>query len=139
MSAHRGDDPEKHAARMERAARVRAARAYADIDQAHVAERLDVSVMTVKRIERGQREITIDELHLLADLTGFPRDWMEHGFAGTTSLDAEEMVERMRFVVAHEVGHAILRLSEALLAGQEAQEVSRAALRRLQSPAENAG
>lgn len=66
--------------RTARAARVRAARAYADKDQSAIADVLGLSVQTVKRLERGLRDISEDEMRDIAELCDVPLAFLVHGF-----------------------------------------------------------
>lgn len=79
-----------------RAARVRAARAYADIDQPTVAKALGVSTISVKRMERGSRTISLEDLHTLADLCGVPLAFMTDGFPSPTDGDTNGLIESVR-------------------------------------------
>jgi transcriptional regulator with XRE-family HTH domain len=130
-SHHEGDEAEK--TRVARAARIRAARAFAGLDQADFAKALGVSVVTVKRMEGGKRETSLDDLHLLADLCGVPREFMAEGFA-PGSLAQSAVVDEL-----HELREAFLAaldsrmdaLTEALLTRDEALATSRQAMERL--------
>lgn len=62
------------------AARVRAARAYAAMEQQAFASELGVSLRTLSRMESGERPATHDERAVIADLCGVPHWFMEHGF-----------------------------------------------------------
>ena len=75
----------KQALRDERAARARAARAYAKLDQKDVAELLGQSTVTVKRMEAGARDISLDDLHAIAELCGVPQEFMDRGFESVPS------------------------------------------------------
>lgn len=131
MSRKDDDDDAKVALRKERAALVRVARAFADVDQATIAEALDVSVITVKRMERGARDVSIDELHRVADVCRVPRVFMETGFQpfAETNVATREDIDGLRAVFTQ----GLATLSEALLARDEALRVSHDALARLQS------
>jgi transcriptional regulator with XRE-family HTH domain len=128
---HHEGDPEKIA----RAARIRAARAFAGLDQADFAKALGVSVVTVKRMEGGKRETSLDDLHLLADLCGVPREFMAEGFA-SGSLAHATVVDEL-----HDLREAFIRaldarmdaLTEALLTRDEALATSRQAMERLRT------
>ena len=67
--------------RTQRAARVRAARAYADLDQRQLGEALGKSVYTVKRLERGMRDISDAELQAVAKVCKVPLSFLVTGFA----------------------------------------------------------
>lgn len=64
----------------ERAARARAARAYANLRQSDLADKLGKATVTVKRMETGKQEISLDDLWQIADLCGVPHDFMTYGF-----------------------------------------------------------
>src|SRR5262245_30620597 len=95
------DNGEKVAERLARAARIRVARSYADLDQAAFAKALGVSVVTVKRIERGNRDISLDDMFRLADMCGVPRAFMERGFEGAaTPATSDEVLKVKDEIVA---------------------------------------
>lgn len=125
------ESAEKEATRKARASRIRAARAFADFDQAAIAHLLGVSVITVKRMERGTRDISLDELHKIADYCGIPRAFMESGF----SKDGErERQAEMVTTFMDALDQRFDALSEALLSRDEALAISRTALERLRAP-----
>jgi transcriptional regulator with XRE-family HTH domain len=62
------------------AARIRAARNFADLSQPQLAERIGKTVATLKRMERGQRDTDPRELVAVADACGIPRRFMLEGF-----------------------------------------------------------
>ena len=76
---------DKTQVRQERAARARAARAFADLGQEEIAEALGVKRITVTRMERQQTDITLDHLFAIADRCGVPRDFMLNGFESVPS------------------------------------------------------
>ncbi|MSW49565.1 MAG: helix-turn-helix domain-containing protein [Actinobacteria bacterium] len=78
------------------AARVRAARAYADLDQQTVAERLQVSIATLRRIERGDRVATRGELRELAVLTQVPDSFLTDGWAAGDDEAAADQVRALQ-------------------------------------------
>lgn len=63
--------------------RLRTARAASGFSQKEMARALGVSLKTYERIERGERDLRISELHALATATG-----QDPEFFGVTSLDA---------------------------------------------------
>ena len=67
---------------------IRAARAWADVDQRRVADRLGVSVATVSAWERGKTPVpTIARpgvIEGLSDLSGLPREFFEYERRETT-------------------------------------------------------
>jgi transcriptional regulator with XRE-family HTH domain len=73
-------DSAKRAIREERAARIRAARAYAKVTQDAIAEALGQSTISVKRMEKAEKDISVDDLWTIADLCGVPREFMTDGF-----------------------------------------------------------
>lgn len=125
------DDAEKTVIRTARAARMRAARAFADLDQADFAKLLGVSVVTIKRMERGTRDISLDELYALADLCDVPRDFMQAGFTGDHAGQHE--LRALTEAFSDALDARFDALTDALLSREEAMSVSRAALERLRS------
>lgn len=71
------------------AARVRAARGYADLKQPDLAKVLAMSVESYGRIESGRRSPNDRELDLIAATTKVPRPFLDSGFAtqATTGLE----------------------------------------------------
>lgn len=129
-----GDDAEKAAIRMARAARMRAARAFADLDQAEFAKLLGVSVVTIKRMERGTREISLDDLYALADRCAVPRDFMEAGFIyDEARAVGQHELRALTEAFSEALDARFDALTDALLSREEAMSVSRAALERLRS------
>lgn len=63
------------------AARIRVARAWADLSQVRLAQELDLSVQTIKRIELGRRDVSTDELLTIARVCRVPERFMLRGFA----------------------------------------------------------
>lgn len=107
-------DPENLA----RAARVRAARAHAAKDQAEVAKALGVSVISVKRMEKGTRQIPLEELQTIADLCDVPLAFMTHGFAAVAKSPDDrdtctEVLDHQR-KLADEIHQRFDGLAEAL-------------------------
>jgi transcriptional regulator with XRE-family HTH domain len=82
------------------AARVRAARAFAGLEQAEVAQALEVSVGTYKRIEQGARPASKPERTRIAALCGVPIGFMESGFdhllIASDDLLARRVLEEIR-------------------------------------------
>jgi transcriptional regulator with XRE-family HTH domain len=130
---HEGDEAEK--TRVARAARIRAARAFAGLDQADFAKALGVSVVTVKRMESGKRETSLDDLHLLADLCGVPREFMAEGFASGSAaqISVADELQEMRESLIQALDTRMDALTEALLTRDEALATSRQAIERLRS------
>jgi transcriptional regulator with XRE-family HTH domain len=90
-----------------------------------------VSVATVKRYERGTRDVSLDICYQLADLCGVPREFMAHGFDSTAPpATVEEVREAQRQIVGI-IETKFGDLTEALLTRDQALEISRAALDRL--------
>jgi transcriptional regulator with XRE-family HTH domain len=132
---HHEGDPEKTALALARAARIRAARAFADLDQAAFAKELGVSVVTIKRMERGARETSLDDLHQLADLCGVPREFMAEGFASGSSAHSAvvEELHELRAAFLQALDARMDALTEALLTRDEALTTSRQAIERLRT------
>lgn len=63
----------------EAAARVRAARAYRDIKQTELAKRLGISLATLRRIENGDRPMSIEDLGNVAKALDIPVAFMLRG------------------------------------------------------------
>jgi transcriptional regulator with XRE-family HTH domain len=125
------DDPEKIA----RAARIRAARAFAGLDQADFAKALRVSVVTVKRMESGKRDTSLDDLYLLADLCGVPREFMADGFVSVSGshLAVVDELHNLREALLQALDSRMDALTEALLTRDEALATSRQAIERLRT------
>lgn len=83
----------------ETGARVRAARAYADLTRADLARASGLQPGVLKRMEAGARiGTTRDELHAVADACGVPRLFMVGGFgmAEELSADARAAIELLQ-------------------------------------------
>lgn len=115
------EDNTRQALREIRAARARAARAFADLSQSEVAERLGVSHITVKRMERATKDISIDELHAIADVCGVPHAFMDEGFQTIpTELRAlHGRFDRLEAVLGMRAAQAIAGRALDILAGDE--------------------
>jgi len=74
--------------------RVRAARGYRGWTQQELADELHVSAQFVKRVERGDRILTSDELVNVAEVCGVPTWFMFNGWEGPTR-DLDELWKRM--------------------------------------------
>lgn len=105
--------------RERRAQFIRAARAYADRDQAEVAERLGVSPNTIKRIERGTRDVSMQEIKTMAVFFDVPLGFLLDGFAGVLpeGRDLEAAVISMR----DELCHRLDRIGAALVTNANVQ------------------
>lgn len=86
----------------EYAARIRAARGYAGMNQKELAEALGVHEQTIKQREAGKKQPKRGELLAIAAITGVPVAFMEHGFGEPTG---SEVVERLEHIdaVLHDV------------------------------------
>jgi len=114
-----------------RAARARAARAYAGLSQPKLAGLLQTSVETLSRLENARKtEITIEELWAIADACGVPRSFMEFGFE--VVADAGE-----RALISGESGDVFERLT--VLEDQVRQLVTRDARRELEERQQTGG
>lgn len=76
---------------MEAAARIRAVRNYLDITQQELADRIGVSLATMKRMESGLRPISTDELLQVADACDFPTGFLIHGKDSIVSTNGSDM------------------------------------------------
>ena len=85
-SAAAKGDPVRGSERTEVAARVRSARAYANLTQDDFALHLNISVHSVRRMEQGERTVPMAELVAIAEACDVPRDFMLYGYA---DYDAE--------------------------------------------------
>jgi len=74
---------------IDRAARVRAARAIAGLKQPELGALISTSAQTVKRMESGEKAVSLDELRLIADSCGVPRWFMENGFSGRDEVSEQ--------------------------------------------------
>lgn len=64
----------------EAAARVRAVRAYRDLKQEELAQRLGISLATIRRIENGERPMSTEDLIRVAEVLDIPSAFMLQGF-----------------------------------------------------------
>jgi transcriptional regulator with XRE-family HTH domain len=78
------------------AARVRAARAWKGMDQTRLAEELDISVATLRRIESAQRSVSRAELERIAKVTGTPVEFLYDGFAANPPKDGKNSADEYR-------------------------------------------
>lgn len=88
----------------ELAKRVRAARAYAEITQEDMASRLGLSTVTYKRIEAAKRELTLDEVARISEITLMPldfftKDLQELGQTAEHQQQLESMREELKALV----------------------------------------
>lgn len=81
-------------------ARVRAARAYADLDQEQLARHLHVSISTVARIESNERALGLDEARLISERCGVPISFLLEGFALESEQPIEEVIAQLRHTLA---------------------------------------
>ncbi len=103
---------------IDRAARVRGARAIAGLKQPELGALISTSAQTVKRMESGEKAVSLDELRLIADACGVPRWFMEGGF----DARPEEMSEQDR------LQEDIARLEQQLAHENARQHATMAAL-----------
>jgi transcriptional regulator with XRE-family HTH domain len=94
--------------------RVRAARAYAGLTQAALAERLGIDAQSVKRTEAGKREPKLPELQAVARACRVPVKFLVEGWPATAQAagDQEEMLPILRRLEQmvqelHEAGEAV--------------------------------
>lgn len=62
------------------ARKVRAARGWANLSQPELAEKLELSVASVRRIEQEHRDVTTAELIRISEICGVPRNFMLYGW-----------------------------------------------------------
>lgn len=91
------------------AARVRAARGYADLDQPDLAKALAMSVETYGRIESGKRSPSDRELDLISAATKVPRPFLDSGFATQATTGLEQRLA----VLEAQVSRLLLRAEAA--------------------------
>lgn len=101
------------------AARIRAARAWADLSQEQLAEQLGTTAQTIKRREAGTQQPKRGELLAIAAICGVPSSFMEHGFG---EVDRDEVVERLDRIEA-------LLLDESDVAPGAVRDYARGAIR----------
>lgn len=92
----------------EAAARIRAVRNYAELTQNELAEKLGVSLATMKRIESGTRPISTDELMAVGEACGAPAQFMLNGWDAIT----ERPMDRTPLESIRRFADIELRLSE---------------------------
>jgi transcriptional regulator with XRE-family HTH domain len=127
---------------------VRAARAYADLNQAAMAHALGRSVNTFKRIEAGEREATADELVAIAERCGVPLGFLYDGFAGSAVGEMAAGVDRefqlavldrldkiTNALAAFHAGHDMIAQAFAPLVAQD-PEAANGILGRAREPAD---
>lgn len=131
----------RDAIRAVRAARVRAARAHADLDQTALGEALGKSVYTVKRLERGLRDVSDDELEVIARVTDVPVGFLIAGFG--EAKYAQDPAEPLTIGVAEQffretVAALNARIDELeqLVRTREPEEIADAVRRALNAPAD---
>lgn len=126
-------DENGDAPREVRAARVRAARAYAGLDQAEIARCLGVSTGTIKRLEAGKREVTLEEMMVVADRCDVPPVFMLVGFgaAPLTLEQGQQLRDEITEAVRHDFDQRFAALARAMLTEYEARTVARDAIAHL--------
>lgn len=77
------------------AARVRAARAWADLDQAVLATAMHYKTRTWARVEAGEKSLTRDEREAVADICRVPRVFLEQGFRMLAEADLERRLAEL--------------------------------------------
>lgn len=102
-------DGAQRTARDERAALIRAARAYAKLNQEELAKALGQSPVTIKRIEAGAKDVSIEDLWAIADKCNVPREFLISGFE-TVPTELKRLHARfdvLTEVLTWDVAHAI--------------------------------
>lgn len=77
------------------AARVRAARGYADLTQPELADRLGLEKQSIVRTEGGSRDPKKAELIAIAHICGVPVEFMTGGFGQVTRDELRDLLERI--------------------------------------------
>lgn len=77
------------------AARIRAARGWADLTQQQLADQLGVDVQTIKRRESGSQEPKKGERLAIAAICKVPLSFMEEGFGEVTRNELRDLLERV--------------------------------------------
>lgn len=91
--------------------RIRAARTYADISQADMAERLGMSAITYKRLEGAKREPTAQEVQRISEITLMPADWfIVHDVRHLRAYDDERLQQLEN--IENRVGGLVDRLAD---------------------------
>ena len=92
----------------DRAARVRAARALAGLDQPELARVLGISERTLRRIEAGRRPISKMEAHAIAIATNAPVEFLEHGLEAALAREvlSRDVRHELRAIVRAAVGRS---------------------------------
>lgn len=80
----------------ELARRVRAARAYAGITQEDLSARLGVSVVTYKRIEAGRRDISLEEVRRVSEITEMPVAFFTDDISSLSGSGSSQELEDLR-------------------------------------------
>jgi transcriptional regulator with XRE-family HTH domain len=97
------DDPD-----LELARRVRAARAYAELTQEDMAERLGVSVVTYKRVEAGKRALGMREVRRVSEITRMPLDFFTEDIGSLSASGDKQQLQEVR----DELGDLVQRLAD---------------------------
>jgi transcriptional regulator with XRE-family HTH domain len=83
-------------------ARIRAARAYADLSQPELAERIGMSLPTYKRAELGRRPVSTEELLTIARACEVPPQFLLTGWAAQRSerrrVNSEDVIGRLDMI-----------------------------------------
>lgn len=108
---------------IDRAARIRAARAVAKRSQQEIADHLGVHAQTVKRMENGTVPVSDERLYAIGAYCEVPRRFMDFGFNDDETLaqmviDAHRQVQAMRV----EFTAAIDRVAQASEFGRQVAE-----------------
>jgi transcriptional regulator with XRE-family HTH domain len=89
-------------------ARLRAARAYAELSQPELAERIQLGEVTYAKCERGQRAVPRRELLAIAEACGVPMWFLEGGWDGWRG-DVEDAARQALEAVPPRRGEEIKR------------------------------
>jgi len=110
--------PPKESLRAQHARRVRAARGWANLTQPELAQELDMSVASVRRIEQENRDVSVAELTHIARVCDVPDSFMLHGWGEATTDTLDGIIADMsRRIERHEKMHIAARARLAKLDG----------------------
>lgn len=98
----------------DQAARIRAARAYADLSRVEMAKRIGVSETTLQRRENGLQPARRLELVAIADVCQVPISFLEDGFAAQRVETALEAMQSERAAMREEMEDIRMFIRDAL-------------------------
>ena len=109
------------------ARRVRAARGWANMSQPQLAEEIDMSVASLRRIEQEKRDVSTAELIRIGEVCGVPRKFMLTGWTDTGKSTQESRADALEGIIhdmakrirRHEQFHIVIQERLAALDQQE--------------------